>query len=76
MDSFFEIMELEGFVLWGLISSLILFGILFVIFVAIRAFYHHQVDKSDGNYVSAKYCYVTRKLRLHQNDRCKRFPLF
>ena len=26
--------------------------------------------------VSAKYCYVTRKLRLHQNDRCKRFPLF
>lgn len=24
-------------------------------------------------YVSAKYCYVTRKLRLHQNDRCKRF---
>lgn len=33
-----------------MISSLILFGILFVIFVAIRAFYHHQVDKSDGNY--------------------------
>ena len=26
--------------------------------------------------VSAKYCYVTRKLRLHQNDRCKRFTLF
>ena len=26
--------------------------------------------------VSAKYCYVTHKLRLHQNDRCKRFTLF
>ena len=26
--------------------------------------------------VSAKYCYVTRKLRLYQNDRCKRFTLF
>lgn len=23
------------------------------------------------SFVSAKYCYVTRKLRLHQNDRCK-----
>ena len=33
------------------------------------------VDKSEL-LVSAKYCYVTRKLRLHQNDRCKRFPLF
>ncbi len=30
-----------------------------------------------GSYiVSAKYCYVTRKLCLHQNDRCKRFTLF
>ena len=26
--------------------------------------------------VSAKYCYVTHKLRLHQKDRCKRFTLF
>lgn len=26
--------------------------------------------------VSAKYCYVTHELRLHQNDRCKRFTLF
>ena len=26
--------------------------------------------------VSAKYCYATHKLRLHQNDRCKRFTLF
>ena len=24
-------------------------------------------------FVSAKYCYVTHELRLHQNDRCKRF---
>ena len=23
--------------------------------------------------VSAKYCYVTHELRLHQTDRCKRF---
>ena len=26
--------------------------------------------------VSAKYCYVTHELRLHQNDRCKHFTLF
>ena len=26
--------------------------------------------------VSAKYCYVTHELRLHQNDRCKRLSLF
>ena len=26
-------------------------------------------------YVSAKYCYATHELRLHQNDRCKRFAL-
>ena len=25
--------------------------------------------------VSAKYCYITHELRLHQNDRCKRFTL-
>ena len=25
--------------------------------------------------VSAKYCYATHELRLHQNDRCKRFAL-
>lgn len=25
--------------------------------------------------VSAKYCYITHELRLHQNDRCKRFAL-
>ena len=30
----------------------------------------------DTEKVSAKYCYVTRKLRLHQNDRCKRFTFF
>lgn len=50
MDSLFEVMKSEGFVSWLLISSLILFSILLVIFVSIRAFYHHQVDKSDGNY--------------------------
>lgn len=27
----------------------------------------------DENNVSAKYCYITHELRLHQNDRCKRF---
>ena len=26
--------------------------------------------------VSAKYCYAAHELRLHQNDRCKRFTLF
>ena len=36
-----------------------------------------EIEKEiDINNVSAKYCYVTRKLRLHQNDRCKHFPLF
>lgn len=50
MDSFFEIMESEGFLSWLLISSLVLFGILFVIFVVIRVFYRYQVNKSDGNY--------------------------
>ena len=25
--------------------------------------------------VSAKYCYAIHELRLHQNDRCKRFSL-
>ena len=27
----------------------------------------------QANVVSAKYCYITHELRLHQNDRCKRF---
>ena len=36
---------------------------------------HESLSKAL-KYVSAKYCYVTRKLRLHQNDRCKRFTLF
>ena len=27
------------------------------------------------NNVSAKYCYAIHELRLHQNDRCKRFTL-
>ena len=31
---------------------------------------------STSTKVSAKYCYVTHELRLHQNDRCKRFTLF
>ena len=41
---------------------------------------HSKEYKSIGQtikkYVSAKYCYVTHELRLHQNDRCKRFTLF
>ena len=46
-----------------------------------REFARYDLDlstKTMANWiiVSAKYCYVTRKLRLHQNDRCKRFPLF
>ena len=37
-----------------------------------------SADTISQNYffVSAKYCYVTHELRLHQNDRCKRFTLF
>ena len=31
--------------------------------------------KYFGNKVSAKYCYAIHELRLHQNDRCKRFTL-
>lgn len=30
-------------------------------------------DSIDDSMVSAKYCYITHELRLHQNDRCKRF---
>ena len=35
----------------------------------------HRVQMTEGkrNIVSAKYCYITHELRLHQNDRCKRF---
>ena len=29
--------------------------------------------KNNIRTVSAKYCYITHELRLHQNDRCKRF---
>ena len=31
------------------------------------------LEDLDRLNVSAKYCYVTHELRLHQNDRCKRF---
>lgn len=40
------------------------------------AFYDCISEISDYQIVSAKYCYVTHELRLHQNDRCKRFTLF
>ena len=29
--------------------------------------------EKENYIVSAKYCYITHELRLHQNDRCKRF---
>ena len=32
-----------------------------------------DIEELVGKCVSAKYCYVTHELRLHQNDRCKRF---
>ncbi|MEF2947337.1 MAG: hypothetical protein U0O23_05900 [Mediterraneibacter gnavus] len=32
-----------------------------------------QAEQSYFFFVSAKYCYITHELRLHQNDRCKRF---
>ena len=35
-----------------------------------------EIKTKVDNIVSAKYCYVTHELRLHQNDRCKRFTLF
>ena len=31
--------------------------------------------KANPIFVSAKYCYAIHELRLHQNDRCKRFTL-
>ena len=34
------------------------------------------MTEGKRNLVSAKYCYATHELRLHQNDRCKRFTLF
>ena len=34
-----------------------------------------QKAKEEWLIVSAKYCYATHELRLHQNDRCKRFTL-
>jgi len=33
----------------------------------------YYFDMKPVYYVSAKYCYITHELRLHQNDRCKRF---
>ena len=32
-----------------------------------------EMAKHRPKNVSAKYCYITHELRLHQNDRCKRF---
>lgn len=37
---------------------------------------YHSVWGIHYHDVSAKYCYATHELRLHQNDRCKRFTLF
>ena len=33
----------------------------------------HAIISNVSSEVSAKYCYITHELRLHQNDRCKRF---
>lgn len=35
--------------------------------------YAPAIPVQGTRYVSAKYCYITHELRLHQNDRCKRF---
>ena len=43
---------------------------------AAKNFYVNKLGFSVIREVSAKYCYVTHELRLHQNDRCKRFTLF
>ncbi len=37
---------------------------------------HVNSIRTISTIVSAKYCYATHELRLHQNDRCKRFTLF
>ena len=37
---------------------------------------HIQIIVKIRMNVSAKYCCATHELRLHQNDRCKRFTLF
>ena len=34
-----------------------------------------HMEDHDTSFVSAKYCYAIHELRLHQNDRCKRFTL-
>lgn len=50
---------------------------LFMVFVdigllALTSYIHFRAIPAIQN-VSAKYCYITHELRLHQNDRCKRF---
>ena len=37
--------------------------------------YEDRLEIESGLKVSAKYCYAIHELRLHQNDRCKRFTL-
>ena len=42
----------------------------------LRDLYNERILKEKQTYiVSAKYCYAAHELRLHQNDRCKRFTL-
>ena len=71
-----KINALESSLTWDKFS--VGFGIFILILVLIYYPNYFQPSIILGIIclVSAKYCYVTRKLRLHQNDRCKRFTLF
>ena len=42
-------------------------------FTGLKNFEFLFKTKDAWTIVSAKYCYITHELRLHQNDRCKRF---
>ena len=47
-----------------------------VVLLVSVSIYIAAIRKNRVINVSAKYCYATHELRLHQNDRCKRFTLF
>ena len=44
-----------------------------IYFLFLQVIKHCFFQVCTKNNVSAKYCYITHELRLHQNDRCKRF---
>ena len=52
--------------------------IISALFIFLKMAYYNVLINTQElrDFVSAKYCYATHELRLHQNDRCKRFTLF